>query len=196
MVAASGLSACDNPDLGKTFAEIKAIKVDDTGVPAAETSRKINKQDVDLVVRTAKSLTVGEGGLMDKSTQGRLQIAIVDPLQVSPQSEVPITVQEPVSPPVANAPDGAAAAPLAVPAPGRSIQVGSYGSLAAAKDAWRTLLAKYPGVDQYQPSFQPVTTVAGKALVRLKVGPVSAPGQAERLCTQLDIRDAWCSKAS
>ncbi len=52
-----------------------------------------------------------------------------------------------------------------------------------------------PGVGRYSPSYQTITTASGKAFVRLKVGPVAGDSQAEALCGQLDVRDAWCAKA-
>jgi hypothetical protein len=82
----SGLSACESKDLNKTFAQIKAIRVDANDAPATDQgdTKKLKASDVALVVQTAKDLTVNKGGLMDKSGQGqnKLQFAVVDPLQM------------------------------------------------------------------------------------------------------------------
>src|SRR3569623_1703699 len=82
VLLAAGLSGCDNSNLSQTFARIKAIPVDDSGQPAAKT---IDKQDVDLAVNTVKDLTVGQGGLLNKTgkSNGALTITVVDSLDGS-----------------------------------------------------------------------------------------------------------------
>ncbi len=82
----AGLSACGDKDLNKTFAQIKAIRVDagDSPATAQADPEKLKTSDVALVVQTAKDLTVNTGGLIDRygKDQKRLQIAVVDPLQM------------------------------------------------------------------------------------------------------------------
>ncbi len=210
LLAASGLSACDNQNLGKTFAQIKAIEVDDSGQPSLDSHKKLDKKDVELVVRTAEDLAVGEGGLLKKPSQDgadKVQIAVVDPLQLPPANEPELDVKpeagtapqlrtEVTPHPVVTEVKPVDIKPVTAVAAGKTIQVGSFGSLASAQNAWRTLQAKYPGVEQFRPSYQSVTLASGKSMVRLKVGPVTQPGQAERLCSQLNIHDAWCARAS
>lgn len=226
-MAMASLSACDNSNLGETFAKIKAIQVDDSGQPA---DKKLTKGDVELAVNTAKDLTVGKGGLLQKDASGNLQISVVDPLKVPPPDDgsrldertgtrtYTIAQLEAMRAlpdlPIAQAADEAANGSAAMNTPplrpaitapqvvkttetvnGRLIQVGSFGSTAAAQQAWASLQARYPAVARYNPSYQKITTAAGKAMVRLKVGPVSNDGQAKALCGQLDINDAWCAKA-
>lgn len=77
----------------------------------------------------------------------------------------------------------------------RSIQVGSFGTLAAAAGALQALKDSHPAVARYSASYQKIKTAAGKAMVRLRLGPVHTDAQAKALCDQLDIRDTWCHKA-
>lgn len=208
LASASGLSACNDPDLAKTFADIKAIKVDDEGSGTAD-DRKLRKDDVELAVNTARDLTFNDGGLFRNDTSGgapKFEITVVDdPLKMPPPAEAPLDERiagAPSTPPSTVVdlplpqPETRAEAVHAVPAAGRYIQVGSFGTASAAKSAWTGLLARYPGIDRYSPAFQPVTTASGKTLVRLKVGPVADERQAASLCAQIDIRDAWCARAS
>ena len=218
VTAAASLSACDNTNLGETFAKIKAIQVDDNGQPV---DKKLSKADVELAVNTAKDLTVGKDGLLRKDASGNLQIAVVDPLKVPPPDDgsrldertgtrtytiaqleamralpdLPIADAADQAEVSAPAPKPAAIVKAADTVNGRLIQVGSFGSMATAQQAWTSLQTRYPGIGRYNPSYQKITTAAGKSMVRLKVGPVSSDGQARALCGQLDITDAWCSKA-
>ncbi|MGZ3305593.1 MAG: SPOR domain-containing protein [Asticcacaulis sp.] len=77
----------------------------------------------------------------------------------------------------------------------RSIQVGSFSTLSAAQNALEQLRDAHPVAENYKASFQKVTTGSGRALVRLRLGPVDTETQAQKLCDQLDIRDIWCHKA-
>lgn len=192
---ALSLTACDNQNLKESLAKIKEIPVDDSGKPANADAKSLSKEDVELVVNTAKDLTVGKGGLLHDGdgpiVKPKFKIAIVDPLKMPTEANAPMET-------------GAAASSQA-PVPvatvvttrgNRVIQIGSFGSAEAAQNAWLGLQARYPGVEQYHPVYQKITTAAGKPMVRLKVGPVASEDQAHSLCLQLDIRDSWCSKAS
>lgn len=77
----------------------------------------------------------------------------------------------------------------------RRIQVGSFGSLRAAKSAWADLSGQNSALDGLKPEFEKVVTPSGKILFRLKIGPVKTEAQAKRLCGELDIRDSWCQRA-
>ncbi len=79
--------------------------------------------------------------------------------------------------------------------PQRSIQVGSFGTMAAAESALQALKDSHPVVARYSATYQKIKTAAGKAMVRLKLGPVHTDAQAQTLCDQLDIHDTWCHKA-
>ncbi len=201
------LSACGDQNLSKTFAELKNVPVDASGQSASAGDAKISQRDVELAVNTAKDLTVNKGGLLDKSddsSSSGLPIAVVDPSQMQRPDEAPLDERvADASPAVASPRNVALPAPPVVETPrpsaplgGRFIQVGSFGSADAARDAWAGLIERYPGVEQYSPAYQTVTLASGKAMVRLKVGPVADERQARSLCGQLDIRDAWCSRAS
>lgn len=76
----------------------------------------------------------------------------------------------------------------------RLIQIGSFSSMSAARDAWDDLQARYPVALRYKARFQPVTTAEGRQMVRLKVGPV-ADTEAQGLCKALAVRDSWCARA-
>jgi hypothetical protein len=78
---------------------------------------------------------------------------------------------------------------------GRSIQVGSFGTMAAAVGALEALKDSHPAVEHYSASYQKIRTAAGRTMVRLRLGPVHTDAQAKALCDQLDIRDIWCHKA-
>jgi hypothetical protein len=79
--------------------------------------------------------------------------------------------------------------------PQRSIQVGSFGTMAAAESALQALKDSHPVVARYSATYQKIKTAAGRAMVRLKLGPVRTDAQAQTLCDQLDIHDTWCHKA-
>jgi cell division septation protein DedD len=217
LAGAAGLSACDDHAMDKTFAELKAVRVDaNDPAPASDADRRIGKSDVDLAVRTAKDLTVNKGGLLnaDKTASGpKVQIAVVDPLLVPRPDNAP-PLDERVKgvvfdPAVAERLAAARALPdipilpmRTQPIPSASaddgvhrIQVGSFGSLVAAQNAWAELRAHHPDVSPLTPSFEKVTTAQGKQLFRLKVGPVLDQAKARDLCDQLDIHDNWCAKA-
>ncbi|MGA9658010.1 MAG: SPOR domain-containing protein [Asticcacaulis sp.] len=205
VVITAGVSGCDSQNLKESLARIKDIQVDDTAKPADEASAKsLSAKDVDLVVKTAKDFTVGKDGLLAKGdgpiAHPKFTIAIVDPLKMpTANNAAPLETGVSTTPSV----EQATAAPVTDsvrPQPEaskavRQIQVGSFGSADAARTAWSGLLARYPGVEQYSPAYQTVTTADGKTMVRLKIGPVTSDGQAQSLCLQLDIRDNWCAKA-
>jgi cell division septation protein DedD len=189
------LSACDNQNLKESLAKIKEIPVDDSGKPADADAKSLGRDDIELVVNTAKDLTVGKGGLLHDGdgpiARPKFKIAIVDPLKMPTEVNAPLkTGIERTTP--ASLPVVATIAPRE----GRLIQVGSFGTTDAAQNAWVGLQARYPGVEQYHPVYQKITTATGKPMVRLKVGPVTGDDQAQSLCLQLDIRDNWCSKSS
>jgi len=244
------LGGCDRASgvIGETLHKIKTVPVDandhSTGT-AADT--QISGKDVAVLLDTAKALTVGhdgilaQSGVMKSDAMKKLQIAVVDPLQMdrpddgppldervqgaemSPEAalaaaakalpDVPILAEtmpeKPLPRPVAVSDDTETAQPAEAPRARpetihtdwvksdarRSIQVGSFGTLAAAESALESLKDTHPAVARYSASFEKITTAAGKALVRLKLGPVHTDAQAQALCDQLDIRDTWCHKA-
>ena len=217
----AGLNGCDSKQsLTETLAQLKDEPVDSSPQPQGGAGdRQIGKKDVDLAINTAKDLTINKGGLLNKDGKpsSGLQIQIVDPKE-QPQAD-----GAPLDERLANQSDGLSAAqtaaahdlpdvPIAhqassvpaflpqrtyaslLPKPAaRLVQVGSFSSVAAAQSAWAGLRSHAPG---YSASYQQITTVSGKTMVRLKVGPVKDDSQAQSLCSQLAIRDAWCAKAS
>lgn len=210
--------------MDRTFAAIQEIQVDarDARGPVNPDTEKLSARDVDLAVRTAKDLTVNEGGLLDKDNPPpKLQFALVDAVHMPrPDNNPPLDerlrgvvfgppaavaraavqgaeiagVEEAAPEAVAGASKAAEADPSDSRA--RRIQIGSFGSLAAAQTAWEDLRDRYPGVDRYRPAYEKVTTAKGKTMVRLKVGPVADEAQARGLCDRLAIYDAWCAKAA
>ncbi|WP_303832033.1 SPOR domain-containing protein [Asticcacaulis taihuensis] len=194
-MCAASLTACDNQNLKESLARIKEIPVDDSGANQSADAKSLSKEDVQLVVNTAKDLTVGKGGLLRDGdgpiARPKVRIAIVDPLKMPTEANAPLETEVPASEP---APQPVTT--VVTTRGNRVIQVGSFGSAEAAQNAWLGLQARYPGVEQYHPVYQKITTASGKSMVRLKVGPVASEDQAHSLCLQLDIRDSWCSKAS
>ncbi|MFT3998439.1 MAG: SPOR domain-containing protein [Asticcacaulis sp.] len=208
----------DGKDFQRMAARLAEIDIegkgDTTSTPPADaasqsaSSPASRDQQIELVFDTAKELTTGKGGLME-ATQGPRQAAVsslirvVNPLDMErPQADTPldtglkgsaakgsVQAELPVAP-------IAKAAPVPVVTPVQAafstIQVGSFSSADGARAAWASMQARHPGLDNFRPVMQPVTTADGRVLVRLRIGPVQSPAQAERLCGQLDIRDRWC----
>lgn len=249
------LGGCDRAGgvLSQALQEIKTVPVDANDRSAGTaTDGKVSAKDVALLVNTAKALTVGHDGMLPQSDgKSKLQIAVVNPLDMPRQSDdvlderlhnvapdpnavmaqaahdlpdVPIRDAEAPEAPLPRsasetpwhavtaavsrdmAPLQSAmrkirpalaktSAPVNADA-GRSIQIGSFGSLGAAQSALAALRDAHPAVHDYSASFQKVTTAAGKVMVRLRLGPVDTDSQAQHLCDQLDIRDSWCHRAS
>lgn len=204
------------------LAEIDIEGKGDQASSASESASSAKRDEpIQLAFETAKELTTGKDGLLaavPKDAAGNL-IRVVNPLDMDrPDAATPLDTgvtasatttlaqtQTPTELPVKTVPEkGAKALVLktaAKPADNgigqmvRSVQVGSFSSRAVAEAAWHDLRAKHPGLDNFKPILQPVTAANGQALVRLRIGPVNSPEQAERLCSQLDIQDAWCRKA-
>lgn len=206
------------------LAEIDIEGKGDQASSASQSSSSATRDEqIQLAFETAKELTTGKDGLlaaMPKEATGSL-IRVVNPLDMErPDADTPLETgvsaaattvlaqtptEAPTEPPVKAVAEKVAKAPVlktvAKPADNgieqvvRSVQVGSFSSRAVAEAAWRDLRAKHPGLDNFKPILQPVTAANGQALVRLRIGPVHSPEQAERLCNQLAIQDAWCRKA-
>ncbi len=254
-VAAAGftmvtLGGCDRAGVlvSDTLHKIKTVPVDanDRSVGTAD-DKKLGAKDVALLLDTAKSLTVGQDGVLAKSgVAKKLEVAVVDPLkmdrpddgppldervqgvEMDPEAalaaaakalpDVPILAEtmpeKPLPRPVAVSDDQETAPASDDPRPRkdlqmaqpiktdwvksdpqRSIQVGSFGTMAAATSALEALKDSHPVVAHYSATYQKIKTQTGKAMVRLKLGPVHTDAQAQKLCDQLDIKDTWCHKA-
>lgn len=205
------------------LAEIDIEGKGDQASSASESASSATRDEpIQLAFETAKELTTGKDGLLaavPKDAAGNL-IRVVNPLDMErPDADTPLETgvsasatvlaqsptEAPTEPPVKAVAEKVAKAPVlkttAKPADNgieqmvRSVQVGSFSSRAVAEAAWHDLRAKHPGLDNFKPILQPVTAANGQALVRLRIGPVHSPEQAERLCSQLAIQDAWCRKA-
>lgn len=212
----------DGKDFQRMAARLAEIDIEGKGDEAssesASSSWATREEQLVLAFETAKELTTGKDGLLaavPKGEGGNL-IRVVNPLDMDrPDAETPLEtglgVRTAPAVAVAEAPAQTPAKTVpamkttpvskAIPADSgieqmaRSVQVGSFSSRAVAQAAWDDLRARHPGLDNFKPILQPVTAADGKALVRLRIGPVHSTEQAERLCSQLDIRDAWCRKA-
>jgi hypothetical protein len=226
LVGAAGLTGCDNRATNKMWAHIQAIDVDARGhqdEPADP--RKLSAKDVSLAVRTAKDLTVNDDGLFDRKRDSKLQIDVVDPLDVPRPDGAPLdarpsgvvfdlaeVARQLPDIPVAAVAREAVKASAVVTAPevatraatpdvavttatSQRIQVGSFGTLLAAEQAWEDLRDTHPVAARLKPTYEKVTTGSGKSVVRLKVGPVKNDAQARDLCEALDVRDSWCARA-
>ncbi|MBP2158708.1 MULTISPECIES: SPOR domain-containing protein [Asticcacaulis] len=232
LVGVAGLTGCDDRAQNKMWASIQAIEVDareHKDTPADP--RKLSPKDISLAVKTAKDLTVNDDGLFDRKRDTKLEIAVVDPLDVPRPEGAPLdarpsgvvfdlaqVARELPDIPVADVAREAVRASAAVAAPevakaatsqvvtktatpevavkaAKNIQVGSFGTLLAAQQAWETLRDTYPAAEGLKPSYEKVVTGSGKSLVRLKVGPVKSDAQARGLCDALDVRDSWCARA-
>ncbi len=231
-MGAAGLTGCDDRAQNKMWARIQAIEVDAREVKDTPTDpRKLSPKDISLAVKTAKDLTVNDDGLFDRKRDNKLQIAVVDPLDVPRPEGAPLdarpsgvvfdlaqVAKELPDIPVADVAREAVRASAAVSAPevakaatseavaktaaadpavkaAKNIQVGSFGTLLAAQQAWESLRDTYPAAEGLRPSYEKVVTQSGKSLVRLKVGPVKTDAQARGLCDALDVRDSWCARA-
>lgn len=225
LLGAAGLTGCDEQAQNKMWARIQAIEVDAREhKDAPADARKLTPKDISLAVRTAKDLTVNDDGLFDRR-RDKLEIAVVDPLDVERPDGAPLdarpsgvvfdlaqVARELPDIPVAEVAREAVRASAAVAAPdvaakiavpesaakavvAKNIQVGSFGTLLAAQQAWDDLRDTYPAAHGLKPSYEKVVTGSGKSLVRLKVGPVKSEAQARGLCDALDVRDSWCARA-
>ena len=79
------------------------------------------------------------------------------------------------------------------------VQLGAYPTYGEANHSWQTMRARIPQVlGDMSPQVETVTTPAGKHLIRLMVGPFSAPGDARKFCSQLQSakQDCWVRQAS
>ncbi|ADU13162.1 SPOR domain-containing protein [Asticcacaulis excentricus] len=215
----------DGKDFQRMAARLAEIDIEgkgDQGASASETSSSATRDEpIQLAFETAKELTTGKDGLlaaMPKKETGSL-IRVVNPLDMErPDADTPLETgvsasaatrpaqtRTPTELLMKAGPEKVTKAPVLKPAAKpadsgieqmvRSVQVGSFSSRAVAEAAWHDLRAKHPGLDNFKPILQPVTAANGQALVRLRIGPVHSPEQAERLCNQLSIQDAWCRKA-
>jgi hypothetical protein len=230
-MGAAGLTGCDERAANKMWAHIQAIEVDareHKDEPADP--RKLSAKDVSLAVKTAKDLTVNDDGLFDRKRESKLQIDVVDPLDVPRPEGAPLdarplgvvfdlaeVARQLPDIPVADMTRAAVKASATVAAPEvaataakpevvtpevatkvaavQRIQVGSFGTLLAAQQAWEDLRDAHPAAAKLKPSYEKVTTGSGKSMVRLKVGPVKSDAQARDLCDALDVRDSWCARA-
>jgi hypothetical protein len=90
------------------------------------------------------------------------------------------------------APMGLMSAPAASPpvaTTGWRIQVGAFGSQAAAEAAWAELKGRSPELGNLSPHFEPVP---GKSLTRLQVKGVESQADAIRLCAHAAAAGADC----
>ncbi len=226
LLGAAGLTGCDNRAQNKMWAHIQAIEVDARGHQEEPADPgKLSARDLSLAVKTAKDLTVNDDGLFDRKRDTRLQIDVVDPLDVPRPEGTPLdarpsgvvfdlaeVARQLPDIPVADVARDAVKASAVVTAPAvaaqaaapeaaakvaavQRIQVGSFGTLLAAQQAWEDLRDTHPAVAKLKPSYEKVTTGSGKSMVRLKVGPVKSDAQARDLCDALDVRDSWCARA-
>lgn len=226
LLGAASLTGCDDRAQNKMWAHIQAIEVDARGhqdEPADP--RKLSAKDLSLAVKTAKDLTVNDDGLFDRKRDTRLQIDVVDPLDIPRPDGTPLdarpsgvvfdlaeVARQLPDIPVADVAREAVKASAVVTAPEvavraaapevavrtaatNRIQVGSFGTLLAAEHAWEDLRDAHPVAAKLKPSYEKVTTGSGKSMVRLKVGPVKDDAQARDLCAALDVRDSWCARA-
>lgn len=215
ILGAAGLTGCDDRAMNAMWAHIQTIEVDAREHKEADTG-KLSPKDITLAVKTAKDLTVNDDGLFDRKHDApKLKIDVVDPLNVPRPEGEPLdarpsgvvfdlaqVARELPDIPVGDAAREAVRASASVSAPevavkaaSHRIQVGSFGTLVAAQQAWETLRDTYPATAGLKPSYEKVVTDSGKSLVRLKVGPVKTEAQARGLCDALDVRDTWCARA-
>ncbi|MDC7685026.1 SPOR domain-containing protein [Asticcacaulis sp. BYS171W] len=214
----------DGKDFQRMAARLAEIDVDGKGEASSSSSSSEASRDeqIELAFETAKELTTGKDGLVAHAP--KMNIRIVNPLdmerpdadtkldtglpdatevaqaEVFAPKPVPVatkTVAVAEAPPVAKAATKTAtkALPKNDEPAFKTIQIGSFSSRDGAKAAWAALQARNPGLERFKPVLQAVTTADGKPMVRLRVGPVASPEQAERLCGQLGITDSWCIRA-
>ncbi|ESQ80675.1 hypothetical protein AEYBE204_05230 [Asticcacaulis sp. YBE204] len=195
------------------LAEIDVDGKGETSSSASSSSEVSREAQIELAFETAKELTTGKDGLMAHAPE--MKIRIVNPLDMDrPDAETILDTGLPNATEIADAEPKSLptekkivkveapvvkTAAVALPKNGepafKTIQIGSFSSRDGAKAAWTALQARNPGLERFKPVLQAVTTSEGKAMVRLRVGPVTSQAQAERLCDQLGITDSWCIKA-
>jgi hypothetical protein len=194
----------DARDLKLVVDTAKALTVDKGGLLAQKSGGETAPRRLAIdVVDPLKMPPPDDGGPLrvlpaDIAAAARLQQAAHDlpdlPIQIASASDAPAalvqaqTVQKQTV-------QKQALQKQALQAATRLIQIGSFSSIDAARQAWDSLQERYPIALRYKARFQPITTADGRAMVRLKVGPVE-DAQAEAVCQALSVRDSWCAKAS
>jgi cell division protein FtsN len=79
------------------------------------------------------------------------------------------------------------------------VQLGAYPTYNEANQSWQAMRARIPqALGEYSPQVEAITTVDGKQLIRLMVGPFGGAGDARKLCNQLQSakQDCWVRQAS
>ena len=133
----------------------------------------------------------------------------VGPLPEAPRPVIPLPAPMPApaepdrkaAPMPVPAPRDGSAVAAAPPAPQRpapgpvqeeadevSVQLGAFGSAAAAREAWEALKQRHGDLlGRMDAQF-----VAGEGVVRVRAGPVSTPPLAQLVCEQLKARNVDC----
>lgn len=197
MAATAALAACDAADqdgerFEKVAERIAAIPLTADEAQGAGTPRPASPREearAPVVPLRVELMTPHQ--LWDARDGIRVRPAVVLPRDPEP---VAAPAAEPAEKPAAPALPPPAApvqtAQVAAADNRTTIQLGAYGSQAAAQNAWDQLAAVTQGLN---PVFEPVT-VNGRSLVRLKVQ--AGEGQARALCAVAAASDAWCLRAA
>ncbi|WP_409018383.1 SPOR domain-containing protein [Brevundimonas vesicularis] len=201
MAAIAALAACDAADqdgerFEKVAERIAAIPLTTDEVEGAQAPRPASpREDASQPVVPLRVELMTPHQLWDARDGIRVRPAVVLPQKpepmAAPAAEPPEKPAVPASPQPAVPVQTARTTQVVAAADNRTtIQLGAYGSQAAALTAWEQLAAVTEGLN---PMFEPVT-VNGRSLVRLKVQ--AGPGQARALCAVAAASDAWCLRAA
>ena len=133
-----------------------------------------------------------QAGVRRVAADAGLREAVIRIVQPKVQAGSPVVGGDPTSTPEPAVLHDAGLRPAAS-VQGRTIQLGAYSSPMAAEQAWARLKAS-SDMAALTPRFEQVQ-VQGRALTRLKVGPVPAE-TAAALCRSANVADAWCARNS
>ena len=133
-----------------------------------------------------------QAGVRRVAEDAGLREAVIRIVQPKVQAASPVVGGDPPPTPEPVVLHDAGRRPAASPQ-GRTIQLGAYSSPTAAEQAWARLKAS-SDMAALTPRFEQVQ-VQGRALTRLKVGPVPAE-TAAALCRSANVADAWCARNS
>lgn len=160
--------------------------------PFAPPETPLWQEGLDLLVKTAKDITVGQDGLFP--SKGQMKIEVVKPLAMGSYEDGRAPLDLRPKDAVINPKALSNPSPTEVPiTKGQTIQLGSFSSAYSAQKAWKQFLLNHPELKVYQPVYQVIATDSGER-VRLKLGPLG-PKTASVLCESLASQDPWCLKS-
>ena len=150
----------------------------------------VNHQDVSIY----EALVRGRPGTVPEAVgpPAAAPRPVVPPPAVAPEPTEPVATAAPMPQPAPRDGDAVAAVapamPQQEPAPGVFVQLGAFGTHAAAREAWEKLSKQHEDLlGRMEATFESANEV-----IRVRAGPVSTSALAQLVCEQLKARNADC----